>query len=294
MANLPPFHRGISELEEQTRLVLKKLGFKKEQPRKTSAVKIAFVGKPNVGKSSLINSLLGKDRLIVSEKPGTTIDATDTPFKAANGSFILIDTAGIRKRGKVGLGIERYGHLRALRAIARCDVACLIVDFERGVTHQDLHVGQYILDAGKGLMILVNKSDLMEDPHKEQQNFLNELHYRLAFIPWAPVLFASAATKKNLFKIFETAQNIQNERMKSIADGEFGTFIKATVLMHPPKRSGKRVIIKNGKQTDTCPPTFTFSSNEPDLVHFSYRRFLENEIRRKYGFFGTVIILNFV
>lgn len=284
---------GISELEKATEKILKKLKWKKERPQKREIVQIAIVGKPNVGKSSLVNAILNEPRLIVSEKPGTTIDATDTPLRFQDNDFVLIDTAGLRRRGKVGKGIERFGVLRALQAISRSDITCLIIDGSSGIANQDLHVSEYILDAGKGLIIVVNKYDLMDEPEKDRKKFLAELQYRMNYIPWAPVLFVSALTKKNIFRIFELSKNISEERAKKIADAYFKVFTKTTTLAHPPTRSGQKIIISKGAQTDICPPTFTFSANKPDLIHFSYRRYLENEIRRKFGFFGTAIKLEF-
>lgn len=284
---------GIPELEKATEKILKKLKWKKERSQKRDIVQIAIVGKPNVGKSSLVNALLNEQRLIVSEKSGTTIDATDTPLRFQDHDFVLIDTAGLRRRGKVGRGIERFGVLRALRAISRSDITCLIIDGDSGIANQDLHVSEYILDAGKGLIIVVNKYDLMDEPEKDRKKFLAELHYRMNYMPWAPVLFVSALTKKNIFQIFELSRNIAEERTKKIADSYFKVFTKTTTLAHPPTRMGQKIIISKGAQTDICPPTFTFSANKPDLIHFSYRRYLENEIRRKFGFHGTAIKLEF-
>lgn len=284
---------GLLELEKATEKSLKKLKWPKEKPRKTKSTAIAVVGKPNVGKSSLINSLIGKQRLIVSDKPGTTIDATDTPFSYGGSDFTLIDTAGLRRRGKMGKGIERYGVLRALQAISRSDVTCLMLDAGVGITNQDLHVSEYILDAGKGLMVLVNKTDLMDDKNTEQKKFLDLLQYRMSFMPWAPVLFISALEKKNIFRIFDLAKNIHAERCKKIPDADLRLFVKTAVAAHPPARSGRKITITDCKQTGVRPPAFTFAANKPDLIHFSYRRFLENELRRKFGFYGTPIMLNF-
>jgi GTP-binding protein len=284
---------GIPELEETTRKILKKMKWRKERPQKRSLIQIAIVGKPNVGKSSLVNALLGEPRLIVSEKPGTTIDATDTPVHTSQGDFVLIDTAGLRRRGKVRKGIERYGTFRALAAISRSDVTCLVLDYENGIANQDLHVSEYILDAGKGLVVVVNKCDLMEEPEEDRASFLNRLSYRMNFIPWAPVLFISALTKKNIGRIYEVCLGIASERKKSVPEAQFQVFTKTVTLSHPPDRRGRDIIITKGKQSAVDPPTFTFYTNYPDLIHFSYRRYLENEIRRKYGFHGTGIRLEF-
>ncbi|MBI2638397.1 ribosome biogenesis GTPase Der [Candidatus Peregrinibacteria bacterium] len=283
---------GILDVEAATEKILKKLKWKKEKPRKKNETAIAVAGKPNVGKSSLVNAFLGEPRLIVSDKPGTTIDATDTPFRFDSHEYLLIDTAGLRRRGKISKGIERYGVLRALNAISRSDVTCLVLDAGIGLTNQDLHVSEYILEAGKGLIVAINKSDLMED-QMERKKLLDLLTYRMSYMPWAPVIFISALKKKNIFRILELARNITSERRKKIADAQFKIFLKTTILSHPPTRSGRKIIFYEGRQSDVEPPTFTFICNHPDLIHFSYRRFLENEIRRHYGFHGTAIKLQF-
>ncbi len=283
---------GIFDVDEATQKILKKMKWKKEKMRKKNETAIAIVGKPNVGKSSLVNAFLGEPRLIVSDQPGTTIDATDTPFKFVEHEYRLIDTAGLRRRGKIGKGTPRYGALRALNAISRSDVTCLLLDAGIGLTNQDLHVSEYILEAGKGLIVAINKSDLMEE-QMERKKLLDLLAYRMGYMPWAPVIFISALKKKNIFKMLELARNITAERRKKIPDADFKIFLKTTVLSHPPTRSGRKIIFYKGWQSDSEPPVFTFICNHPDLIHFSYRRFLENEIRRRYGFHGTAIRLIF-
>ncbi|MEK7523569.1 MAG: ribosome biogenesis GTPase Der [Patescibacteria group bacterium] len=284
---------GIEEVEEATEKILKKMKWRKDRPRQKDVTAIAIVGKPNVGKSSLVNALLGKQRVIVSDQPGTTIDATDTPIDREGHHFVLIDTAGLRRRGKVKQGIEKYGVLRALQAISRSDVTCLVLDCSMSIANQDLHVSQYLLDAGKGLIIIANKSDLLEDPQRDQKKFIDFLQYRMSYAPWAPVLFTSALTKRNVFKLFELSHNIMLERRKKIPDDEFKMFTKTTTLGHPPTRSARKIIINKGVQTAIDPPTFTFFCSKPDLIHFSYKRFMENEIRRRFGFYGTGIVLEF-
>lgn len=286
---------GIPDVEIATQKMLKKMKWKKEKSRakKETSIRVAIVGKPNVGKSSLVNALLGEKRLVVSDIPGTTIDSTDTPFHFQDNDFVLIDTAGLRRRGKVRKGIEKYSVLRSLQAISRADITCLVLDADEGIANQDLHVSQYILDSGTGLIIVVNKSDLMDDPQGNREKLLARMQYRMDYMPWAPVLFVSALKRKNIFKILELAKNIADERMKKLPVDKFDVFVKIAVLSHPPSRGGQKIIIKKGVQTGITPPTFTFFVNKPDLVHFSYRRFLENEIRRKFGFYGTAIRLEF-
>lgn len=287
---------GISDVENAVQKVLKKMpAFAKASAGKKrwKSIRVAIVGKPNVGKSSLVNALLGQKRVLVSEIPGTTIDSTDTTLHLEDSDFVLVDTAGLRRRGKVRKGIEKYSVLRCLQAISRADVTCLVLDAAEGVANQDLHVSQYILDSGTGLIIVVNKSDLIEDFQTGREKLLARMQYRMNYMPWAPVLFVSALKKKNIFKILELAKNIAAERLKKISDAEFNIFSETIVLSHPPSRSGQKIIISKGIQTAQSPPTFTFFVNKPDLIHFSYRRFLENEIRRKYGFYGTAIRLEF-
>ena len=286
---------GIPDVEIAAQKLFKKWKWKKEKLRssKDKSIRVAIVGKPNVGKSSLVNALLGQERVVVSDIPGTTIDSTDTPLHFQDDDFVLIDTAGLRRRGKVRQGIEKYSVLRSLQAISRADVTCLVMDAGEGIANQDLHVSQYILDSGAGLIIVMNKSDLMEDLQTGREKFLARMQYRMDYMPWAPVLFVSALKRKNIFKILELAKNIAVERMKKVPADQFSILVKTSVLSHPPTRSGQKIIIYKAVQTAITPPTFTFFVNKPDLVHFSYRRFLENEIRRKFGFYGTAIKLEF-
>lgn len=286
---------GIDDLGHVTAAAFKKMGWKKEKRRlaKDKSIHIAIVGKPNVGKSSIINGILGEDKVLVSPVAGTTIDSTDTTFKFQDNSFVLIDTAGLRRRGKVTKGIEKYSVLRSLQSISRSDVTCLVLDGSDKVANQDLHVSQYILDATKGLIIVVNKRDLFEDIDAEQKEFMRKLHYRMSYIPWAPVIFVSAIRRKNIFQILELAQHIQEERKKRISDEQLKTFVDAVVYAHPPTRSGQKIVIQKVFQSGVEPPIFSFLCNKPDMLHFSYRRFLENELRRKFGFQGTAIKLEF-
>lgn len=284
---------GIPELESTARKMIKKLALPKEPRKLKKRISVAIVGKPNVGKSSILNALLGQKRAIVSHIPGTTVDTLDTPFHYVDCDFLLIDTAGLRRRGRVEEGIEKYSVLRSLQAISRADVVCLVIDCSEKISNQDLHVSEYILEAGKGLMIVVNKTDLMEFPETDQEKFLNRMAWRMDYMPWAPVAFLSALRRKNVYKIFELAKNIALERRKRVNENDFSLFTKTAVLSNPPTRGGKKIVISDGYQSGINPPTFTFKSNFPDIIHFSYKRFLENEIRRRFGFFGTVIKLKF-
>ena len=285
---------GIIDLEDEIGRAFKKMKFPKQKPAAPDkTVKVAIVGKPNVGKSSIVNAILGKQRTIVSEMPGTTIDATDTKFIYQKTDYVLVDTAGLRRRGKRGF-IEKFGVLRALQAISQADVACIVLDAGTGLANQDLHVSQYALDSGRGIIIAVNKADLMEEAEKEQKKMLAVMQYRMGFIPWAPVIFTSAVTKKNIFKILELSKQIAQERLKKIPARELSVWLQATIYSHPPTRNGKTLRIASVKQNPKYPTEFVFTASRPDLIHFSYIRYLENELRRKFGFFGTALKIKMV
>ena len=258
---------------------------------------VAFVGRPNVGKSSLLNSLLGEDRAIVSDVPGTTRDAIDTTLEWGRSEIVLIDTAGIRRRGKVASGpaAEKYSTLRALKAIARADVAVLVIDAVEGLTAQDAHVAGYVVDEGKGLVIAVNKWDLVED--KTDRTFAQYTEWirsEVPFLEFAPIISISAKTGQRVGKVLELAIDIWGERRKRIATGELNRVIRAAVeRQSPPVVKGRRPKVFYGTQAAVAPPTFVFFANEAGLIHFSYRRYIENRLREEFGFDGTPIKLVF-
>jgi len=258
---------------------------------------IAFVGRPNVGKSSLLNSLLGEDRAIVSEIPGTTRDAVDTTLEWGRSEIVLIDTAGIRRRGKVANGpaAEKYSTLRSLRAIARADVAVLVIDAVEGLTAQDAHVAGYVVEEGKGLVIAVNKWDLVEDKtDKTFAQYTEWIRTEVPFLDFAPLVSISAKTGQRVGKVLELAIDIWGERRKRIATGELNRVIRAAVERQtPPVVKGRRPKVFYGTQAAVAPPTFVFFANDAGLIHFSYRRYLENRLRDEFGFDGTPIKLVF-
>ena len=258
---------------------------------------IAFVGRPNVGKSSLLNSLLGEDRAIVSEIPGTTRDAVDTTLEWGRSEIVLIDTAGIRRRGKVANGpaAEKYSTLRSLRAIARADVAVLVIDAVEGLTAQDAHVAGYVVEEGKGLVIAVNKWDLVEDKtDKTFAQYTEWIRSEVPFLDFAPLVSISAKTGQRVGKVLELAIDIWGERRKRIATGELNRVIRAAVERQtPPVVKGRRPKVFYGTQAAVAPPTFVFFANEAGLIHFSYRRYIENRLREEFGFDGTPIKLVF-
>ncbi len=258
---------------------------------------IAFVGRPNVGKSSLLNALLGETRTIVSDIPGTTRDAIDTTIPWGRSEVVLIDTAGIRKRGKVASGpaAERYSTLRALKAISRADVAVLVLDAADGLTAQDAHVAGYVVEEGRGLVIAVNKWDIVEDKtHKSFDEFAANLRRELPFIDYAPVVSISAKTGQRTQKVLELAVEVWGERRRRIPTGELNRLVSAAVERTPPALvRGRRSKIRYATQAAVAPPTFVFFATDPASIHFSYRRYLENRLRDAYGFDGTPIRLVF-
>ena len=258
---------------------------------------IAFVGRPNVGKSSLLNSLLGEDRAIVSEVPGTTRDAIDTTLEWGRSEITLIDTAGIRRRGKVASGpaAEKYSTLRALKAIARCDVAVLVIDAVEGLTAQDAHVAGYVVEEGRGLVIAVNKWDLVEDKtDKTFAQYSEWIRSEVPFLEFAPIVSISAKTGQRVGKVLELAIDIWGERRKRVSTGELNRVLRAAVeRQQPPVVKGRRPKVFYGTQAGVAPPTFVFFANEAGLIHFSYRRYIENRLREEFGFDGTPIKLVF-
>ena len=261
------------------------------------AAAIAFVGRPNVGKSSLLNALLGEDRAIVSEVPGTTRDAIDTTLAWGRSEVVLIDTAGIRRRGKVASGpaAERFSTLRALKAIGRADVAVLVIDAVEGLTAQDAHVAGYIVDEGKGLVIAVNKWDLVEGKTGQTfDQYVEWIQNEVPFLDFAPVVSISAKTGQRVGRVLEMAIDIWGERRKRVPTGELNRVIRAAVERQvPPVVKNRRPKVFYGTQAAVAPPTFVFFANDAASIHFSYRRYLENRLREAFGFHGTPIRLIF-
>jgi GTP-binding protein len=258
---------------------------------------IAFVGRPNVGKSSLLNSLLGEDRAIVSEVPGTTRDAIDTTLEWGRSEVVLIDTAGIKRRGKVASGpaAERYSTLRSLKAISRADVAVLVIDAVEGLTAQDAHVAGYVVEEGRGLVVAVNKWDIVEDKtDRTFDQYVEWIRSEVPFLDFAPVVSISAKTGQRVGRVLELAIDIWGERRKRIPTAELNRVLRrASERQQPPVVRGRRPKIFYGTQAAVAPPTFVFFANDASSIHFSYRRYLENQLRDAFGFDGTPIKLVF-
>lgn len=258
------------------------------------ALRLAIVGRPNVGKSSLLNALLGFERVMVSEVPGTTRDATDTILEHEGQQIVLIDTAGIRRRGHVKGTIEKYSVMRAIRAISRSDVALLVIDATEALTAQDQHIAGYVGDEKKGMIVVVNKWDLVEKSSTTMNEYTARVRRELNFMPYVPVLYVSAKTKQRVHKIIGEAMRINEQRKRRIPTGQLNAIIQAALREHPPLASkGKLFKIKYVTQAEVDPPTFIFFVNDPELLHFSYQRFLENRLRDAFGFEGTGIRLFF-
>ncbi|GAB4445742.1 MAG: ribosome biogenesis GTPase Der [Anaerolineae bacterium] len=257
-------------------------------------ISIAIVGRPNVGKSSLLNRLLGEERVIVSDVPGTTRDAIDMSITYEGLDLVLIDTAGIRRRGKIEPGVEKYSFLRSLKSINRADVCLLLIDATQMVTAQDAHIAGYILEENKSVVVVVNKWDAVDKDTHTIHEYTQQIRADLKFLDYVPILFISAKTGQRVNKVLSMALQVQEERLRRIPTGELNRLVGEAVAANPPK-GGQRHRLKflYTTQARTDPPTFVFFVNDHSLVHFSYQRYLENQIRNKYGFLGTPVNMVF-
>jgi GTP-binding protein len=276
---------GLGDLLD---LIIKNLSPEKEEIYDEYTIKVAVVGKPNVGKSSLINRILGEQRVIVTDVPGTTRDAIDTPFTIGENKYVFIDTAGMRKRGKVFESIERYSVIRSLTAIERADVCLMLIDGKEGVSEQDSKIAGYIHDQGKAAVIIVNKWDIVEKDDKTIDRYKSEIRNKLSFMDYSPILFISALTGQRVNKVLELVNYVSNNHAMRISTGMLNDVINEAVLMNQPALSGgRRFKIYYATQVSIKPPTFALFVNEPSLMHFSYQRYLENQIRKAFSFEGT-------
>jgi GTP-binding protein len=283
---------GTGDMLDQLFEALGTIG--KPKQKRDSSLHIAIVGRPNVGKSSLLNRLLGEERVIVSPIPGTTRDAIDTQMVFNKIPITLIDTAGIRRRGRIEPGVEKYSVLRALKAMDRADVVLLLIDGTEGVTAQDEHIAGMALDKMLSVIVLVNKWDIVPKDTHTMPAYAEQVRERLNFLDYVPVLFISAKTGMRVNKVIPMALQVQEERKRRIPTGELNRIIRSALDAHaPPSKSGKRLRIFYATQVRSDPPTFLFHVNDPQLVHFTYERFLENRIREHHGFIGTPLRLSF-
>jgi len=261
-------------------------------PDNDDVIKVAFIGRPNVGKSSLVNALLGEERVIVSDIPGTTRDAIDTFFCKDDLKLILIDTAGMRRKAKIDLPIERYSVIRSLRAVDRSDVVLMMIDAVDGVTEQDKKIAGYAHDAGKAIVIVVNKWDLVEKDSKTSIRYTETIRGELAFMQYAPVVYISALTKQRVPRISELVKFVAEQHAMRITTSVLNQVIEDAVAINPPPTDrGRRLKIYFSTQAGVKPPTFVFFVNIPEAFHFSYMRYLENKLREAFGFEGTPLHL---
>ncbi|MBQ6451731.1 MAG: ribosome biogenesis GTPase Der [Solobacterium sp.] len=264
--------------------------FPEENEEVPEGLKIAVIGEPNVGKSSLVNAILQEDRSIVSNEQGTTRDAVDTVFYHEGKPYVIIDTAGIRKRGKVYESVEKYSVLRAMSAIERCDTALFVIDGEKGIREQDKHVAGYAHEAGKPVIIVVNKWDLVEKDDHTMNVFTEKIRKEFAYLSYAPIIFVSAVTGQRVKNILPLAEEVYSNASRRISTNVLNEVISdAQVTTPAPARNGKKFRIYYATQVAVLPPTFVLSCNDPKLMHFSYERFIENTLRDAFEFTGTPI-----
>ncbi|HWO94046.1 MAG TPA: ribosome biogenesis GTPase Der [Dehalococcoidia bacterium] len=284
---------GAAELLDEIVSLLPPPSETSETEAEGAEIALAIVGRPNVGKSTLLNTLVGEERAIVSEVPGTTRDIIDTVFEHGGRRLRLLDTAGIRRRGRIERGVEKHSVLRSEEAIDRCDVAILLLDGPEGITAQDTHIAGYVAKAAKGLVVAVNKWDAMPPEH-DPVRYTRWVSHKLRFVPWADVCLISAKQGTGLETVLSMAEAAYRARASRVGTGELNRVIQAAVSAHPPGLiKGKRLRIYYATQADISPPTFVFFVNDAKLLHFSYRRYLENSLRSAFGFRGTAVRLVF-
>jgi GTP-binding protein len=281
---------GFSELMDELSRLLPEAPAEEENKELTAPPRIAIVGRPNVGKSSLVNSLIGADRMIVSPVAGTTRDAVDSLYQYYGRKYLLVDTAGIRSRGRISQGVEKYSVMRAMKGLARADVALVLIDASEGITEQDERIAGLVNEEGKGLILILNKWDLVQDKEEAYKRFMEQVRQRLKFADYAPVLTISADTRQRITKIFDEIDRIMAESGKRVPTAELNRVFEQLMRDHePPLYRGRRVKYYYITQVGIKPPTFIVFVNYPDGVHFSYLRYIENKLRESFGFAGTPV-----
>jgi len=265
-----------------------------EEEYAENIIKFSIIGRPNVGKSSLVNAILNEERAIVSDIAGTTRDSVDTPFIYHGQDMVVIDTAGMRKRGKVYEKIEKYSLLRSMKAIDRSDVCVIVINAEEGIIEHDKHIAGYALEAGKAVVIAVNKWDTIENKDEEMKRWTKLIRSDLAFVSYAPIVFLSATTKRRIHTLLPEVLKVYENSKREIKTSILNDVITdAYILNLPPSYKGKRLKIYFSNQSAISPPTFNIQVNSKGLIHFSYERYLENKLRESFNFEGTPIVLNF-
>ena len=281
---------GVGDLLDK---IVENLPPERKDPYDSDVIKFCLIGQPNVGKSTLSNAIVGEERTIVSNIPGTTRDAIDTMFTWHSKKFVVVDTAGIRKSGKIFERIEKYSVLRSMKAIERSDVCLLVINAEEGIIEHDKHIASYAIEEGKPIIIVVNKWDTVQDKN-DISTFAKLVRAEFKFLSYAPITFVSALTKKRIFTIIPEIDKVYENSKKEIKTSILNEVIRDAVLLKaPPSYKGKRLKISFAKQTGTTPPKFTLFVNSNKLIHFSYERYLENKIRENFDFEGTPIILEY-
>ena len=282
---------GVGDLLDE---VIANLSPKKEKQYDEDIIKFSLIGRPNVGKSSLVNAILGEDRVIVSNIEGTTMDSIDTPFTRDGQRYVVIDTAGIRKRGKIYENSDKYALIRAVDAVGRSDIVLLVLDAERGIIEQDKHVASYLMDQNKACIIVVNKWDAIKKDDKEMQRWINLIRSEFKFLPYAPIAFTSALEEKRIHTLFPLIQKAGESYRRRISTSVLNNVLSDAQAMNPAAEFNHGVLkIYYGSQVAIQPPAFTIFVNDPEFVHFSYQRYLENQIRGNFDFTGSPIKLLF-
>src|SRR6056297_124840 len=280
--------KNTGELLDQ---VTDKLPEVEEEENTDDQINIAVIGKPNVGKSSLVNHLIGKERVIVSDMPGTTRDAVDTLIEWKDVQFNFIDTAGLRRKSKVKEDVEYYSNLRALRSVDRADAVLMMIDAQHGITDQDKKIAGYAHDEGKAMVIAINKWDLMEKDSKTMERYTDEVYYQLKFLNYVPVTYISALTGERIDELLSLLEFVVDQSNLRIKTGILNEVItEAVQLREPPSKKGKRLKLYYGSQVGVKPPKFVFFVNDPNLMHFAYQRYLENVLREAFGYVGNPLI----
>ena len=282
---------GISELLD---IICEDFNEIEEDEYDSNVIKFSIIGRPNVGKSSLVNAILNEERVIVSDVAGTTRDSVDLPFKYHDEDFIVIDTAGMRKKGKVYENIEKYSLLRSMKAIDRSDVCVIVINAEEGIIEHDKHIAGYAIESGKAVVLVVNKWDVIEDKDSEMKKWKELIKYEFAYVSYAPVVFLSAKTHKRIHTLMPEILKVYENSKREIPTSKLNDVIEdAYQLNLPPSYKSKRLKIYFVNQVSTQPPTFNFQVNNKGLVHFSYERYLENKLRESFDFEGTPIKIQF-